>query len=62
MSLPEHACLAKERLAHAKKLDPLLNDSCGCITACLKKKMYAINVLARILPQNIKISVTSKME
>ncbi|KAJ8351061.1 hypothetical protein AAFF_G00157240 [Aldrovandia affinis] len=34
--LEEYACPAWERSTHAKKLDPALNESCRCITGCLK--------------------------
>ena len=35
-SCAEYACPVWERSAHAKKLDPALNNACRCITGCLK--------------------------
>ena len=35
-STAEYAFPAWERSTHAKKLDPALNESCRCITGCLK--------------------------
>ena len=35
-SVAEYACPVWERSSHAKKVDASLNDSCRCITGCLR--------------------------
>lgn len=62
-SAAEYACPTWERSAHAKKLDPSLNDSCRCITGCLKPtNMNNVYLLAGIAPPDIRRAVASKAE
>lgn len=59
----EYEHLVRERLGHAKNLDPVLNNSCCYITGCLKPtNVYNQQVLARIAPPDIGRVLTSKME
>ncbi|KAJ8367020.1 hypothetical protein AAFF_G00333780 [Aldrovandia affinis] len=62
-STAEYACPAWERSTHAKKLDPALNESCRCITGCLKPtNTNNLYILAGIAPPNIRRAVASRTE
>ncbi|KAJ8333798.1 hypothetical protein SKAU_G00411170 [Synaphobranchus kaupii] len=62
-STAEYACSAWERSTHAKKLDPVLNESCRCITGCLKSTNISnLHILAGIAPPDIRRAVASMTE
>ncbi|KAJ8370885.1 hypothetical protein SKAU_G00109130 [Synaphobranchus kaupii] len=62
-STAEYACPVWERSAHAKKLDPTLNDTCRLITGCLKPTNTTnLHILAGIAPPNIRREVASRNE
>ncbi|KAJ8409277.1 hypothetical protein AAFF_G00234750 [Aldrovandia affinis] len=59
----KYACLVWERSTHAKKLDPALNESCRCITGCLKPtNTNNLYILAGIAPPDIRRAVASRTE
>ena len=62
-SATEYACPVWERSCHTYKLNATLNDSCCCITGCLKPtnidKLY---FLAGIAPPIIRRSIASRVE
>ncbi|KAJ8417754.1 hypothetical protein AAFF_G00225970 [Aldrovandia affinis] len=52
-----------ERSTHAKKLDPALNESCRCITGCLKPtNTNNLYILAGIAPPDIRRAVANRTE
>ena len=52
-----------ERSSHAKKVDASLNDSCRCITGCLRPtNVDSLYVLAGIAPPGVRRSVASRTE
>ena len=62
-SVAEYACPVWERSSHAKKVDASLNDSCRCITSCLRPtNVDSIYVLAGIAPPGVRRSVASRTE
>ena len=62
-SCAEYACPVWERSAHAKKLDPALNNTCRCITGCLKPTdVNCLYLLSGIAPPNIRRGVASARE
>ena len=62
-SVAEYACPVWERSSHAKKVDASLNDSCRCITGCLRPtNVDSLYVLAGIAPPGIRRSVASRTE
>ena len=62
-SAAEYACAVWERSAHAKKIDPVLNTSCRCITGCLKPtKTDDLYLLSGIAPPDVRRTVASKKE
>ena len=62
-STAEYACPVWERSTHAKKLDPALNESCRCITGCLKStNIDNLYILAGIAPPDVRRAVASKSE
>ena len=62
-SVAEYACPVWERSSHAKKVDASLNDSCRCITGCLRPtNVDSLYVLAGIAPPGVRISVASRTE
>ena len=55
--------LVWERSSHAKKVDASLNDSCRCITGCLRPtNVDSLYVLAGIAPPGVRRSVASRTE
>ncbi|KAJ8385114.1 hypothetical protein AAFF_G00192550 [Aldrovandia affinis] len=59
----KYACPAWERSTHAKNLDPALNESCRCITGCLKPtNTNNLYILAGIAPPDIRRAVASRTE
>ena len=62
-STAEYACPAWKGSAHAKRLDPALNESCRCITGCLKPtNIDNLYILAGIAPPDIRRAVASSTE
>ena len=64
-SVVEYACPVWERSSHAKKVGASLNDSCRCITGCLRPTnvdSLPIYVLAGIAPPGVCRSVASRTE
>ena len=62
-SVAEYACPVWERSSHAKKVDASLNDSCRCITGCLRPtNVDSLYVLAGIAPPGVRRSVASRTE
>ena len=62
-SVAEYACPVWERLSHAKKVDASLNDSCRCITGCLRPtNVDSLHVLAGIAPPGVRRSVANRTE
>ena len=62
-SVAEYACPVWERSSHAKKVDASLNDSCRCITGCLRPtNVDNLYVLAGIAPPGVRRSVASRTE
>ena len=62
-SVAEYACPVWERSSHAKKVDASLNDSCRCITGCLRPtNVDSLYVLAGITPPGVHRSVASRTE
>ena len=60
-SVAEYACPVWERSSHAKKVDASLNDSCRCITGCLRPtNVDSLYVLAGIAPPGVRRSVASR--
>ncbi|XP_071476748.1 uncharacterized protein [Diadema antillarum] len=54
-SAAEYACAVWERSTHAKKIDPVLNTSCRCITGCMKPtKTDDIYILSGIILAKIQ--------
>ena len=57
-SVAEYACPVWEKSSHAKKVDASLNDSCRCITGCLRPtNVNSLYVLAGIAPPGFRNSV-----
>ena len=58
-----YACPVWERSAHAKRLDPVLNENCRLITGC-QKPTNAVNLhlLAGVAPTKIQREPSSKLE
>ena len=57
----EYACPVWSRSAHVKKINPILNESCRCITGCLKlTKIYSLYILSGISLPDIRREVTSR--
>ena len=62
-SAAEYACPVWERSVHARKLDPVLNETCRLITGCLKPtKVDNLYVLSGIAPPDIRRAVASQSE
>ena len=62
-SAAECACPVWERSAHAKRLDPVLNESCHLITGCLKPtNVNNLHLLAGVAPPEIRREAVSKLE
>ena len=62
-SVAEYACPVWGRSSHAKKVDASLNDSCRCITGCLRPtNVDSLYVLAGIAPPGVRRSVASRTE
>ena len=62
-SVAEYACPVWERSSHAKKVDASLNDSCRCITGCLRPtNVDSLYVLAGIAPPGVRRAVASRTE
>ena len=62
-SAAEYACPVWERSAHAKRLDPVLNESCRLITGCLKPtNVNNLHLLAGVAPPEIRREAVSKLE
>ena len=62
-SVAEYACPVWERSSHAKKVDASLNDSCRCITGCLRPtNVDSLYVLVGIAPPGVRRSVASRTE
>ena len=62
-SAAEYACPIWERSAHAKRLDPVLNESCRLITGCLKPaNADNLYLLAGIAPPEMRREAASKLE
>ena len=62
-SAAEYACPVWERSAHAKRLDPVLNESCRLITGCLKPtNADNLHLLAGIAPPEMRREAASKLE
>ena len=62
-STAEYACPVWSRSAHAKKINPMLNDSCRCITGCLKPtNINSLYILSGICPPDIRRDVATRKE
>ncbi|XP_030847026.1 uncharacterized protein LOC115926449 [Strongylocentrotus purpuratus] len=62
-SAAEYACPVWERSSHTKKVDAALNDSCRCITGCLKPtNVDSLHSLAGIAPSDVRRTVASRTE
>ena len=62
-SVAEYACPVWEGSAHAKRLDPVLNESFCLITGCLKPtNVDNLHLLAGIAPPEIRKEAASKLE
>ena len=62
-SAAKYACSVWEQSAHAKRLDPVLNESCRLITGFLKPThVDNLRLLAGIAPLEIRRKATSKLE
>ena len=62
-SAAEYACPVWGRSAHAKKLDPVLNTSCRCITGCMKPtKTDDLYLLSGIAPPDVRRTAASQKE
>ena len=52
-----------EQSAHAKRLDPVLDESCRLITGCLKPtNVHNLHLLAGVAPPEIRREAASKLE
>eukprot|EP00057_Strongylocentrotus_purpuratus_P005102 XP_003730216.1 PREDICTED: RNA-directed DNA polymerase from mobile element jockey-like [Strongylocentrotus purpuratus] len=59
----EYACPVWGRSSHTKKVDAALNDSCRCITGCLKPtNVDSLHSLAGIAPPDVRRTVASRTE
>ena len=59
----EYACSGWERSAHAKRFDPVLNESCRLITGCLKPTdVDNLHLLAGVAPPEIRKEAAGKLE
>ena len=62
-SAAEYACPVWERSAHAKHLDPVLNESCRLIIGCLKPiNVDNLHLLASVAPPEIRREAAIKLE
>ena len=62
-SVAEYACPVWEKSSHAKIVDASLNDSCRCITGCLRPtNVDSLYVLAGIAPPGVRRLVASRTE
>ena len=62
-SAAEYACPVWEQSAHAKRLDPVLNESCRLITGCLKPtNVDNLHLLAGVAPPEIQRKAASQLE
>ncbi|XP_030765028.1 uncharacterized protein LOC115889220 [Sitophilus oryzae] len=62
-SVAEYAAPVWERSCHAKKIDPILNQSCRLITGCLKPtSVQQLHLLSGIAPPHIRRQVSSMKE
>ena len=62
-STAEYACPVWSHSAYAKKINPMLNESCCCITGCLKpSNITSLYILSGISPPDIRREVASRKE
>ena len=62
-SAAEYACFIWKQSAHAKRHDPVLNESCRLITGCLKPtNVDNPHLFAGVDPPEIRKEVASKLE
>ena len=62
-STAEYASPVWSRSAHAKNINPMLNESCRCITGCLKPtNANSLHILSGISPPDIRRDVASRKE
>ena len=62
-SAADYACPVWEHSAHAKRLDPVLNESCRLITGCLKPtNVDNLHLLSGVAPPEIQREAASKLE
>ncbi|KAJ8406683.1 hypothetical protein AAFF_G00295990 [Aldrovandia affinis] len=62
-STAEYACPTWSRSCHARKLDPILNETCRIVTGCIKTTpVHCLYALSGIAPPDICRAVITKAE
>ncbi|KAJ8404076.1 hypothetical protein AAFF_G00344260 [Aldrovandia affinis] len=61
--LPVAGLRAWSRSCHARKLDPILNETCRIVTGCIKTTpVHCLHILSDIAPPDIRRAVITKAE